>query len=123
MITGRVTTDEKAIIRLVVSGPDGAAQDLEVLLDTGFNGYLKLPGAAIAALALRYQRDAVVMLADDTVIVMLQYEGRGDWDGEAREVLVLEAEGVPLAGMSLLRGSRVTLNVVDGGAVTIEPLA
>jgi hypothetical protein len=28
----------------------------------------------------------------------------------------------PLIGMSLLYGSRVTLDVVDGGPVTIEPV-
>ena len=36
--------------------------------------------------------------------------------------MLLDADGGPLVGMSLLYGSRVTLDVVDGGPITIEPL-
>ena len=36
--------------------------------------------------------------------------------------IVLAADGTPLIGMSLLRGTRVTVEVEDGGLVTIEPL-
>ena len=43
-------------------------------------------------------------------------------EGE-RQTIRLYAMGVePLVGMALLRGSRVTMNVVEGGAVVIEPL-
>jgi hypothetical protein len=45
-----------------------------------------------------------------------------DWDGETREVLVLESPGGALAGMALFQGCRVTLEVIDGGAVRIEPM-
>ncbi len=44
------------------------------------------------------------------------------WYGQEREVLVLQADGGPLVGMSLLYGSRVMLEVVDNGDVTIDPL-
>jgi hypothetical protein len=44
------------------------------------------------------------------------------WDGQARDVLALAADGCPFLGMSLLYGSVVTLHVVDGGLVTIAPL-
>jgi len=35
---------------------------------------------------------------------------------------VLDADGGPLVGRSLLRGSRTRLDVEDGGPVSIEPL-
>jgi hypothetical protein len=41
---------------------------------------------------------------------------------KGKHLMVLEEAGAPLAGMSLLYGSRVTLQIVDGGDVTIEPL-
>nr|MBC8228759.1 clan AA aspartic protease [bacterium] len=44
------------------------------------------------------------------------------WHNQEREVLVLQADGGPLVGMSLLYGSRVTLDVVDGGDVIIDIL-
>jgi hypothetical protein len=36
--------------------------------------------------------------------------------------LVLEADGGPLVGMALLRGSRMTMDIEVGGTVMIEPL-
>jgi predicted aspartyl protease len=44
------------------------------------------------------------------------------WNEEEREVLVLQAEGGPLIGMSLLYGYRVILNVVENGDVIIDTL-
>jgi hypothetical protein len=37
-------------------------------------------------------------------------------------VLVLQADGGPLVGMSLLYGSRMTLDIVDDGDVIIDAL-
>ena len=38
-------------------------------------------------------------------------------------MLILQSDGVPLLGMTLLWGSRVTVNALTGGAVVIEQLA
>ncbi len=62
------------------------------------------------------------MLADGSTVPLRKYEGTVLWQGQSREVIVLEASGDPLAGMSLLYGSLPTLQVVDGGDVTIRPL-
>lgn len=45
-----------------------------------------------------------------------------EWDGQVRVVPALAAEGGPLVGMSLLRGSEVRIEVMDGGEVVIRPL-
>jgi hypothetical protein len=45
------------------------------------------------------------------------------WEEEPCEVLVLGSEGGVLLGMSMLTGSRMTLDVEDDGAVTVESLA
>jgi len=44
------------------------------------------------------------------------------WDGRARLVSVHTAQGAPLIGVSLLYDHLLTVEVFDGGAVTIEPL-
>lgn len=44
------------------------------------------------------------------------------WHGQEREVLALQADGGPLIGMSLLYGSRLVLEVINNGNVTIESL-
>jgi hypothetical protein len=44
------------------------------------------------------------------------------WHDQPRSVDVLETQNDALIGMSLLYGSRVLLDVVDGGSVDISPL-
>ena len=62
------------------------------------------------------------MLADGSVVRLSYFRATVLWEGKPRKIMVLDADGGPLVGMSLLYGSRVTLDVVDGGPVTIEPL-
>lgn len=47
MITGKVTTDREATIEIEVSGTDPSPQQIEAVIDTGFNGYLTLPSRLI----------------------------------------------------------------------------
>ena len=44
------------------------------------------------------------------------------WYGQLRSIQVVEANSEPLLGMELLLGSRVTLDVRDGGPVIINAL-
>ncbi|MGE3540492.1 MAG: hypothetical protein AB7N91_24010 [Candidatus Tectimicrobiota bacterium] len=55
MITGRVNADAEAIIRLPIRAADGREQEMEAVLDTGFNGSLTLPPAVIATLGLQWR--------------------------------------------------------------------
>jgi hypothetical protein len=60
------------------------------------------------------------MLGDGSTIDLREFEAVLDWNGQARDVLVLEAEGGLLIGMALLYGFDVWLRVLDGGHVNIE---
>ncbi len=42
------------------------------------------------------------------------------WHESPRRVVVIQSEDEPLAGMGLLWGSRISLDALDGGNVTIE---
>ena len=81
-----------------------------------------LPSALIQRLELAPRDEKPVILADGSVANSQTYVGTVDWHGEARRVRVHEVDGRPLIGMSLLRGSRLTVDVMEGGAVAIEPL-
>jgi predicted aspartyl protease len=122
MIKGIVTPSRQARIRLTVFSSGGQPNDVDALLDTGFNLFLTLPAATIAALALPFAMRTQASLADGSLVQLDCYRATLDWDGQRRSILVVSAEGGPLAGMSLLYRSRVTLDVVDGGPVTIESL-
>jgi predicted aspartyl protease len=64
----------------------------------------------------------VVTLADGSQVTLRQYEASVVWDAATRDVLVLEADGGPLVGMALLRGSRMTMDIEVGGMMRIEML-
>jgi clan AA aspartic protease len=122
MISGVVTDGREATIHLVIEGPSGGEASMDVVIDTGFNGYLTLPSAVISALGLRSHGVRRAILGDGRAVVLTMFRASVAWEGKLRPVQALEAEGSPLVGMALLEGSRVILDVKSGGAVTIEPL-
>ena len=122
MITGEVTPDREAVILLRVRSPGGGEMELDALLDTGFTDFLSLPPEVIAELQLPFREVSEFTLADGSTVRLEAYTVTVIWEGEERTVLALGAESDPLAGMALLHGSRVMLDVVDGGEVRIEPL-
>jgi clan AA aspartic protease len=122
MIKGIVTPSRQARIRLTVLSSGVQRYDVDALVDTGFNLFLTLPAATIATLALPFALRTQASLADGSLVQLDCYGVTVDWDGQPRAILVVSADGGPLVGMSLLYGCRVTLDVVDGGPVTIEPM-
>ena len=44
------------------------------------------------------------------------------WNGRPRLVEIVETDSEPLLGMELLRGNRITIDVSEGGAVTVDAL-
>lgn len=121
MIDGRIR-DREANIRLKVHGLSQPPVEIEAVIDTGFNGYLTLPSQSVSALRLPFAGHRRATLADGSVTRLDVYLASVIWHGEPKEVLISEAETTPLIGMALLEGCRLTMDVIDGGAVTIEAL-
>ncbi|HEY3303434.1 MAG TPA: clan AA aspartic protease [Candidatus Binatia bacterium] len=120
MISGLVTGDGQAVIHLTVRGPTGQEQDIEAVIDTGFDGWLSLPSSIIASLNLVWRQRGRAILADGSENVFDIYEGAVFWDGQARRIPVHEAETTPLVGMSLLQGYELNVQIEPGGKVTIR---
>lgn len=109
MISGAVTANGEAIIRLEILGPDGGRREIEAILDTGFNGSLTLPTDIVSALSLPLVGDRRATLADGGEVLMDMHLARVLWhEGREYEVLVLRAEGGPLVGMELMYGNRAS---------------
>ena len=122
MITDRFDHDE-ARIRLTVLGLRGQKREIEAVIDTGYTDSLTLPRAIIVAFGLQYRSVDRAILADGSECLFDVYKGaRVVWDGELRSILVGEADGVPLVGMTLLRGFEMNMLVRPGGKVTIRRL-
>ena len=122
MITGIVTVAREAVISLTVRGPNGQEQEIEAVIDTGFDGSLTLSPALIAALGLPWRRRGRALLADGNESVFDIYEATVIWDGTARRVSVDEVDVMPLVGMALLYGYELTGQIVEGGRVLLKPL-
>jgi clan AA aspartic protease len=122
MIAGRVTARREARLHVTVRAPGQQAEQIDVVIDTGFNGALALPSTVIEALRLRSLGARPVTLADGSTTVLNVYRARLVWHEQERTVLILRADGDPLLGMALLYGNRIVMDVTDGGAVTIDPL-
>jgi len=122
MMTGIVTPFYQATIRLTVRGPAGHEQEIEAVIDTGFDGALSLSPAYITALGLPWCRRGRALLADGTESLFDIYEATVVWDGIPRRVAVDAADIDPLVGMRLLDGYELTIQAVVSGQVFIKAL-
>ena len=120
MITGSISQDLEALIAVDVEDGDGSSHSLEVVVDTGFTGYLVLPQGIIRRLGLRFSGRRSAILASGQQSTIDAYAGIVSWHRQRRNVIVLESSSESLLGMALLSGSRVTLDVRADGGVLIE---
>ena len=122
MITGAVNANREAVIRLVVGSSSGNEQQVDAVVDTGFDGWFSLPPEVISELGLPWRRRGRALLADGSESVFDIYEGMVEWDGSPRRIVVDEASTAPLVGMALLQGFELRIEVLNGGSVTIKAL-
>jgi clan AA aspartic protease len=101
------------------TGSERDGTNIQVVIDTGFTGHLTLPPETVRSLSLPERGFVEVELADGGMATLGVYEARVLWHGRPRRVPVYEADGGPLLGMSLLRGSTLTVEVIPSGEVTI----
>ena len=110
------------VVPLVVRGRDGGLRRYQAVLDSGFTGAVALPAPDVQRLGLANPRLESVRFGNGESDNCEVYRARVLWDGEERTARVYAIGNEPLVGMALLRGSRVTMDVAEGGPVVIEPL-
>jgi clan AA aspartic protease len=121
-MTGAVNSDLEPLLRLAVHDSADQPQELEAVIDTGFNGFLTLPAALIATLELPWVCRQQGQLADGSVLTFDVHDATVTWHGRPRNVEVEAADAQPLLGMALLEGSELRVQVVCGGSATISEL-
>jgi clan AA aspartic protease len=122
MIQGTVSAKREARIQITLRGPSGTELSVDAVIDTGFTGSLTLPSNSIAALGLRPRGRERALLADGSAIVLRVYRAAVMWDQRLLQIVGYHADGDALVGMSLLQGSELRIQVIDGGDVTVSPL-
>lgn len=81
MITGLVKANEGRI-RLKIKGPRGREQEIDAVIDTGYNASLTLSPSVIAALGLRWQSLEHALLLTEAIACLTRT--RQSWYGMAR---------------------------------------
>lgn len=119
MISGVVSTDYEAVIRLEVQGPAGQKREVDAVVDTGYNGFLTLPPRLITALGLVLQGRGRATLANGREDLFDIYEITVLWDSQLRQIETDAADTTPLVGMALLNGYDLHIEVAVGGRITI----
>lgn len=120
---GYVNLEPKEL-RIVVPVLDtsGEAVPLEMVIDTGFTGFMTLRPRVARALGLERAEERRMMLADGQIITTLTYQATAIWHGNPTRIPVLEIDARPVIGMSLLWDSDITIAARENGRVTItEP--
>ena len=118
MIVGRVTEQDEASVPLILLDDHEQQSEIEALVDTG---YLAFYHDVVEELQLSQVGEEEVDLADSSTTVLALYKVTVLWHEGPRVMTAYAVAGRSLIGMKLLRGSLVTLEVIEDGTVVIEP--
>ena len=113
----------QARMGLVIRLPE-RSEDIEIqcVVDTGFEGFLTLPLAAIEALGLPYAGRIDANLADDSNVSTEVYWATVLWRGADRDIAVLGMGQRPLIGTGLLENYHLSVDFCDGGTVFVDDI-
>jgi len=117
---GVVSRDLKAFVQVQVRGL--YSEQVELAVDTGFNGSLSLLLAIVQRLQLQQINFYPVLLADGSEVELPTYQAEVLWDGEWREIEVIGSSGEALLGMALMENCELHIEVRDGGKISLEKL-
>ena len=93
---------------------------VEAVIDTGFNGALALPPALITELGLPFVGEGRAILANGDEEPFAVYGVMVVWDGQPRFVETGAVGVDPLIGMALMDNYTLTIEIRQGGQVTIQ---
>ena len=124
MIRGEVARNSdgglEAWIAVSVMDAYGELQQYEVIVDTGFTGWLTLPETEIRRLGLVRAGSRYSVIASGNEEEFEYYETWVLWHGRLHEIEAFQSINQPLLGMELLEGSRVAVDAWDGGSVIVD---
>ena len=82
MISGVVNSNLEATVRLRLRGPGGQEQEIDAVIDTGFNGFLTVSPVLVRQLGLTHLGQSWALLANGQEELLALYEVTLLWDGQ-----------------------------------------
>lgn len=122
MTIGRVGANRQTVASITIRTPHSAEFNVDVVVDTGFDGTLAISSDDVTALGLKRFTSIRGTLADGSTLTLPLYKVELLWLGRWRLVYATTLGNERLLGMGILDGHRLTLHVTLGGAVEIIPL-
>ena len=120
MIEGGVNSTLDAVVTLPMQGQAGQTLEVDAVVDTGFNRFLTLPPTLVTELGLPFAHLGSAILANAEEAKFEMYHVTVLWDGQPRRIKAAITGSTPLAGMRLLDGHDLSIEVERGGRVLIE---
>jgi clan AA aspartic protease len=109
-------------ISLTFVSATGSRTEIEMVVDTAFEGFITLPRHILRNLR-RLKRGTVrTVLADDSESRADYYVCTVIWNGRKRQIQVLLMDGDPLLGTEMMRNYSLSVDFVPGGTVSIRPI-
>ncbi|MBA3314295.1 MAG: hypothetical protein M3552_20630 [Planctomycetota bacterium] len=108
-------------VSITLKGPTRSLL-VKAAIDTGFKRYLTLPPTLMQEFGHGFVERVEMVLADGSPVIcngMVIHLTFGD---RPISVLAVELGTEPLIGMAFLEGYRLTIDVTEGGKVSITPL-
>ncbi|AFY54285.1 MAG: clan AA aspartic protease [Richelia sp. RM2_1_2] len=96
--------------------------EIQFVVDTGFEGFLTLPPAAIAKLGLTYLTQINANLANNSNVSTDVFLATILWNGIKRDVTVLAMGRRPLVGTALLQDYHLGIDFREGGTVSVDEI-
>ncbi len=122
MITGVVTKDLEITVPVGLQDAAGRNHQLTAVIDTGYNGFLTLTHALVAAFGLPLLYANYAQLADGSTAMLPVHGATLNWDGQWRLIEVDVTDIKPLVGTALVGGYEMKVQMVAGGSVTLEAM-
>ena len=120
--TGGVNILE-AQVSISVAGRTREFKEVEAIVDTGFSSWLTLPEDIIQELDLTPYGSRRVQLADGRIVETDIFSALAQWLGRFRPILIYKTGSErPLLGTALLENYRLTIDMRQGGRVSIGPI-
>ncbi len=122
MIQGVVNAAYEAVVPISLRGPEGQSQDIEAVVDTGYNGFLTLPTTLVTELGLPFAYTGRALMANDDEVSFDVHDVTVLWDGHPKPIKADATGSTPLVGMLLLDQHSLHIEVARRGRVVIEAM-
>jgi predicted aspartyl protease len=121
MIRGTVTPTREPVVRMKIRGLTGQTADVDVVVDTGFDGQLVLPVAVLASVGVTWGTKGTATLAGGSTQRTNYYDLEMEWGTVWVKAVAMTLGEETLLGMQMLDGKKLTVEGSPGGAVEIVP--